>query len=132
MNARVIVPGMVVEVFVGIFWHPGIVTKVWPGGAMVISNSFRRGGVVEESIAEFSGGRKMRVGGIVPSTDPMHTVARARSKIGTRYNLFTWNCEHFARWAHGITPESPQLQRFGAVVLGVGLLLAIVKKANAR
>jgi hypothetical protein len=35
--------------------------------------------------------------------------------VGTRWDLFWFNCEHFVRLAHGLEPQSPQLQ--GGVAL---------------
>jgi len=33
--------------------------------------------------------------------------ARA-SKLDTRYDFWTWNCEHFVFWALDLEPQSPQ------------------------
>ena len=112
-------PGEVIAVRVyGIFWHVGIVTP-W---STVISSSRRHGGVTEQGLNEFAGGKPIRRVGY-PGQLPSHTVvARASSQLGRPWKLFDANCEHFALWAHGLNPESPQLK----TALGVFALVTLM------
>lgn len=103
--------GTVISVGFGPYEHVGIVTDRTIGDTQtVISNSARKGGVFEESISLFSRGRKINLKGYIGDLDPYSVLSRARSKIGTKYNVLKWNCEHFIRWVHGLKPESPQLK----------------------
>jgi len=106
----VIQPGSVVSTPFFLGRHVGIVTNQSKGGSpAVISNSGAHGGIVEQSWDEFRGNNPVRVDGY-PGKMPVSTVlSRARSKIGTRYSLLIWNCEHFVRYAHGLQQQSPQL-----------------------
>ena len=113
-------PGTIVSVDFGIYHHPGIVTdRLLDGKPMVISNSYRRRGVFEESWDDFTCGRKVLVR---RSPDPSQVAAilqRSRSRIGNRWNLLRWNCEHFVAWSYGNHSHSPQLQ---SLVAGVALV----------
>jgi len=48
-------------------------------------------------------------------------VSRAKALIGSRYNLLSFNCEHFARKCFEGTAYSTQVQKFtwGAAALGL-------------
>ncbi len=107
------------------FRHLGIVTDTnWISGPRIISCSLRQGGVTEESVEEFSNGAPVTVVAYPGNLHPDEVIARARSRLGTPWNLFTFNCEHFVNWAHGLKPESPQLQAAAVVFvlafLGIG------------
>ena len=72
--------------------HDGIYTAA----GTVIAGSKRSGYVVEEDLNTFSGGRKIRSKGFPSDLSPAIVEASARSNIGKRYNLFGYNCQHFA------------------------------------
>ena len=121
------IPGTIVAVAVGPVEHVGILAGQTPDGRLtVISNSRRAGGVVEEPIDSFAGGAKVRVLSYPGILAPAAVVWRARSRLGQRWNLFNWNCEHFVRWVHGLKPTSPQL--WGGMtllaIIAAGILLA--------
>jgi hypothetical protein len=126
MQETVLSEGSVVSVpvkdYAKIIQHKGILA--WNGFQQqwtVISNSKRRGRVVEESLPEFSEGETVTVEGY-PSSRPSHEVVRiARSEIGREWKLSD-NCEHFVRYVHGLRPESPQRQ----FLTGVGLFALFV------
>jgi hypothetical protein len=103
--------------------HVGLVSRVesWDD-VFVISNSKRRGCVVEEHISEFAeGGRVAHHPHIRGALHGHAVVHRARSRLGHTWDLITSNCEHFVRWAHGLPEESPQLVAKGVVgVAAVG------------
>src|ERR1700683_1078211 len=62
---------------------------------LVISNSLRRGGIAEETLAEFANGQPVIVVGKMDRLKPEQIISRARSRKGESWNLLTWNCEHF-------------------------------------
>jgi hypothetical protein len=116
-------PGTVVAISLGVAEHVGVATEK----DTVISNSRRRGRVLEETYEEFSGGRPVYAKGYPGDLPPEKVLRRARGIMGERWNLFTNNCEHVVNKAHGLSPRSPQV-RFAAVataavVLGVTLLV---------
>lgn len=109
-------PGSVVHVFVGPFKHPGIVTdRIWNGAPMVVSNSLRSGGTYEEPWTLFAGRRTVYVGGGPGHLPAWQVVQNARALVGRRWNLFSFNCEHFLTAALGLKPHSPQLQAAGFI-----------------
>ncbi len=123
-------PGTIVSVPIGPLTHFGIVSDQQDTGfPYIISCSRRTGQVAEETATVFANGSKIKVHGYPSQLNPFQVVHRARSKLGTKYDLFKWNCEHFVRWVHDVKPESPQLQI--ATILGVASLLffGIMRKA---
>lgn len=115
-------PGTIVSVGVGPLTHFGIVSdQGGPDFPHIISCSRRTGQVAEETAADFANGGTIKVHNYPSQLNPFQVIQRARSKLGTKYDLFKWNCEHFVRWVHSLKPESPQLQ--AAMVLGVLSLL---------
>lgn len=116
-------PGDVIGVRVGPVTHVGIVSDRYVGGEpLVISNSHRAGGVAEEPLSVFRGGYQLVS---VPQSSTIarwQIPARARQMLGSRWNLFSWNCEHFVHWASGLKPRSPQLDQASAFV-GIALLI---------
>lgn len=117
-------PGSVVGVRVGLITHVGIVTdRLADGQPMVISNSMRSGRVEEEPWYVFQGPFPL-VSITRPANLPAWQVlSRARQKLGTRWNLFSWNCEHFVAWAFGQQPNSPQLR--AGVISGLAALVML-------
>ena len=109
--------------------HRGIVSdRFYDGKPMVISNSARAGGVHEEPWDEFSQGKLVNVEEMQSGTSHWKTIRRARSRIGTPYDLLTWNCEHLVGFAKGLSPSSPQVSVTVALV-SLGLVLAARKGA---
>lgn len=49
---------------------------------------------------------------------------QARQMLGETYSLLDFNCEHFLYKAFGLTPQSPQLAGWMALVAGFALLRA--------
>lgn len=119
-------PGMVVSVPIFLMYrHTGIVSDRWHGGKpMVISTSARSGGVCEEPWDVFTQGRAATVDGYPGHLPGWEVVHRARSLIGTRYDLLSKNCEQFVTFVHGIKPHSTQLALTVVIALCVGMLAA--------
>lgn len=104
-------PGTIVSVPIGPFRHYGLVSAVnATGSPYILSCSSRSGQVAEEPAHIFAGGRDIKVHGFPGVLSAIHVISRARSRIGTKYDLLKWNCEHFVRWAHNLRVESPQLK----------------------
>ena len=107
-----------------VIWHHGIVTDVKPNdNSLVITSNTNNGadhglslgGIREEVIqVDFDADELYRYeyadGEYFPVDD---VIARARSHIGeNKYNLFTNNCEHFARWCKAGQKHSVQVKTF--------------------
>ncbi|MFA6309973.1 MAG: lecithin retinol acyltransferase family protein [Sterolibacterium sp.] len=123
-------PGYTIGVQVGPITHVGIVSDKYVNGVpMVISNSRRTGGVAEEPLNIFQGGYALvDVAQATASMPVWQVLLRARSMIGSRWNLFSWNCEHFVNWAYGFEAKSRQLDQASAFA-GVALLLVGLARA---
>ncbi len=107
-----------------IYRHFGIVTEF----GTVISNSARAGGVREESIVEFSGGKTWRIERRPSDMAWWNVVRRARSAQPRPYNLLSWNCETFVSFAYGLPPQSSQVEVSLLVAL-TGLLAVSAARA---
>ena len=90
--------------------HYGIVSDRWENDMpMVISGSNRMGEVVEESWTVFAPSGQWRREALIGPISGLAAVARARTRIGSKYELLSWNCDHLAHYAVGLSPRSPQL-----------------------
>ncbi len=107
------VPGRAGTRHVGVYSHNG----------QVIHNSKVHFRVVEESLAEFAEGATVTIEARARAGTEWLVVARAREKLGTAYDLLSWNCEHLVEYARTGTPSSPQLK--GAVGLLALAALAV-------
>lgn len=116
--------GSVLSVDFGLYTHVGVVTGHDRRGLPIVtSNSHRRGGVFQESFAEFCEGRPcklIRAAG----HDASILVQRARAALGQKYDLLRFNCEHFIEWVKGNPPSSGQLAFWGAVAVIAGFCVA--------
>jgi len=90
--------------------HHGIVSDRWQDGKpMVISGSNRMGCVVEESWDAFDPSGMSRIEEFCGPITGVSAVIRARAKLGSKYSLVAWNCDHVVHHAVGLEPKSPQL-----------------------
>lgn len=124
-QARILQIGSVLEIAFPFYRHRGIVTGADSlGRPLVTANSAKRGGVCEEPLADFLEGSTYRLIE-VPSFEQVPMIlVRAKQKLGTRYSLVDWNCDHFVEWAMGREVKSDQLRGWVAVaslVLVAGL-----------
>ncbi|HEV2174698.1 MAG TPA: lecithin retinol acyltransferase family protein [Nitrospira sp.] len=118
-------PGTVIFIWLFPFFrHRGIVSDRYCGDKpMVISNSARAGGVIEEPWDAFAAGQSVQVEGYPSRLAPWIVVQRARDCVGTRYSLVNWNCDHLVSDAHGLVTRSPQVALVIAVALIAGLFV---------
>ena len=115
-------PGDVLRVRVyGGVLHEGIYTD----DGTVISSSRKRGGVFEETLQDFAGGRAVKNLGRLSDLSPHRAVARAYVALGRQYDLVNDNCQHFVRHCYGLKPKSHQrdLAVIGGAVLAVLLII---------
>lgn len=99
-------PGDVVAIPFGIgLSHYGIVTAQ----GTVISNSRKHGGVVEQSLGDFSNGKRVRLCERTDALSGAIAETRARRAKGKSYRLTESNCAHFSRWSHRQKPTSIQV-----------------------
>lgn len=108
-------PGDVVSVpFGGFLSHYGIVTS----RGTVLSNSRKNGGVVEQSLADFSNGKTIHLHRRDSRISPRLVEARARRALGADYDVVGSNCSHFARHAHRRRPTPLQIGKATLMALG--------------
>ena len=113
----------------GLYRHVGIVSGFLPDGTvLVVSASKQKEIVVEETIDDFAGGRRVRNDGFDSDLPREHVVARFRRMVGQRWALFR-NCEHYASAAEGKKPRSPQLLGWGIGLGLAGLLFAACRRS---
>lgn len=119
-------PGTVISVpFFLIYRHKGLVSDKWYGDKpMVISNSALRGGVVEETWDEFRGNKQVQIEGYPSNSSPYEVLQRAREFVGTRYDLFQWNCDDLVNVVHQVNPQKTQLKATLVFTILGSLILA--------
>lgn len=101
---------------VGVERHYG----VWDAEHGMVLHNTLPGGVQYATFDEFSNGGVWVEGRATPGFEHL-VVGNARALIGQRYELLTFNCEHYANLVHG-KKESPQVQRaVGLLAAGLGL-----------
>ena len=107
---------------VSINWYMGVEHDgIYTAAGTVIAGSKRTGYVVEEDINAFSGGRKVRSKGFPSDMTPEMVEVNARTNIGKSYNLFGYNCQHFASECHG-NKRSRQLRSTLWSIAGIAVL----------
>lgn len=105
------------------YWHWGIVTDSWKDGEqIVISCSGLRRMVVEEPISIFRQGNPIEPRNLTSALPVREVLVRARAKLGERYDLLSWNCEHFVYDSFGLDKQSPQLKQLAICAIGLALL----------
>lgn len=124
-------PGTVVWVRAYLFFrHKGIVSDQWYGGKPKVITNDPVSGVIEQTWDEFRAGQVVQIEGY-PSDLPHHeVVSRARSRLGTRYHLFDFNCDQLKNYAHALPVLSEQVQAvaLAATVASVALAIAAKKR----
>ena len=93
---------------------------------MVISNSARTGGIAEETWDAFTSGQLWKDDGHPGNLTAWEVLYRARTAPRVQYNAFTWNCEGFVAYCHGLPPANPQL---AAVVIVALIGAAIISRS---
>jgi hypothetical protein len=115
----------------GIIAHPGIfVGDRGRGFFEVVHNTPRKGGVVCESLETFAEGKTISVISHTPADLASAYVERGLSLVGRRYDLLSFNCEHFVSWVRSGSLESPQLTGGLAAILTLGLGLLYATRPN--
>lgn len=129
-------PGSVISIRYPLYKHFAIVSDCSiDGKPSLISLSSRTGGVLEESWNTVVDKYPIELSSLRGDDTTEIVLKRARSYLNSdiKYNLLTFNCEHFVRLAHGLPVESKQVQRaiYGAI-LGTASCLLLPKITLAR
>ena len=134
-------PGSVIAVRYPMYKHFAIVSDNHIGTngnkdmPNLISLSYRTQGVQEESWDTVVGNRSIEKSLIQGNDSTNIILSRARSCIGKsiKYQLFTFNCEHFVRYAHGLPIESIQVKRtLNGAALGFASCVLVPNLTIAR
>ncbi len=129
-------PGSIISIRYPLYNHFAIVSdSLDDGNPNLISLSYRTGCVLEESWNTVVGKRPFELSRIQGNESADTVLTRARSFISSdiKYNLLTFNCEHFVRLVHGLPVKSKQVRRtlYGAM-LGTAACLFLPKITLAR
>ena len=116
--------------------HFAIVSdRISDGMPNLISLTYRTSRVKEEPWDIVVGNRSIEQSFIKGDYSKEVVLSRARNCIdkNIKYELLTFNCEHFARYAHGLPIESIQVKRaiYGAA-LGAASCVLLPKLTVAR
>lgn len=119
----------VIEVQYFGYRHRGIVVG-WDfaGQPLVASNSAARGGVCVETLADFAAGRDVIIAELLDQQLHAAILRRVRERLGSKYDLVSWNCDHFVEWALGREVKSKQLRDWSAIAAGLLVLGAIAAR----
>jgi len=132
IKSHQLAPGTVIAVRYPMYKHFAIVSEAYIQNdrgyrPKLISLSYRTGGVQEEPWESVVGNQDIEVSPIQGKLTTEQILSRARSCIGRKikYHLFTFNCEHFVRYAHGLPVESVQVNQAlqGAALGAVSCML---------
>ena len=124
--------GTIIHVDIGSYRHVGLLgDRFMKSERGVLSFSAEAKGFVEEPLSAFSGGRPVVCDGYLGELPSWVVMQRAREMAGQPYSLFSFNCEHFVRYAHGVPMESPQLQQVGAILGILGIAFFVLKATRA-
>lgn len=108
-------PGDRVSVsFAGVLRHYGVVTF----GGRIVSNNGEHGGVVSQTLAEFSKGREIEVHPRRHSDDGYYAEHHAHRRLGHDYDLTGSNCIDFTNRVTRRQPTLSQYAKAGLMTLG--------------
>ena len=94
---------------------------IFDGKGNVIHNSKVNKKVCCEPLNVFSGGRTILINSKITSENREQTVQTAMLYLELPYDLFSNNCEHLVRIAHGLDKHSDQVERVLIAAVGAGL-----------
>lgn len=100
-------------------------------GPRFVHNSAEAGRVTVASFDVFTGGQPLRIDERAPAGSGPRVADAALSWVGQRYDVFRFNCEHFANLVTEGRAHSPQVLR-GLFAGGVMALVGVVAWANRR
>ena len=135
-NSSLLSPSLVISVRYPLYKHFAIVSdRSFNGKPNLISLSYRAGTVLEEPWDTVVGKYPIELSPIRGKDTAEIVLKRARYYLNSeiKYNLLTFNCEHFVRLAHGLPSESRQVQKalYGAII-GTATCLLLPKITLAR
>ena len=121
IDPKQLTPGTVIAIRYPLYKHFAIVSdRNIDKLPQLISLSNRNKGVREESWQTVVENRTIERSSINGSLSMEEILSNARSCINKniKYKLFTFNCEHFARYVHGLPIESVQVKQtlYGALI----------------
>ena len=128
-----LLPGTIVNApmkgWLGLTRHFGIVTKKRgsDGLPIVVANALASRGPAEELWTKFTEGQAHEQAYYPSKLPPELVLYNAYSMFGTRYNLISWNCEHFVNACHGLHPTSRQVTGLALAAVIGGLAIAAAR-----
>jgi hypothetical protein len=129
-----LLPGTIVNApmkgWFGLTRHFGIISgkRGLDGMPVVIANARASGGPAEESWTRFTEGQPHERAYYPSKLPPDQVLYNAYGMFGTRYNLVSWNCEHFVNACHGLRPTSRQVTGLALAAVVGGIALAAARR----
>ena len=122
--------GTVIRVAHDWYHHVALVGDRLSGGERtVLAFSAEAKGFIEQPFSAFARERAVTVEGFLGSLAPEVVMQRARSTRGKPYSWIDFNCEHFARFAHGVDIVSPQLHGWASLAGLLGLMAVVAARS---
>ena len=113
--------GTVVKVWRGLYWHFAI--YLGDGEVAELAKPFEGGNVRIVSLSAFNRGSRLQVVRFAGAFSKEAVARRAESLVGSSgYDLFKWNCEHFAAWCATGFASSQQIAASKATAVVLTLL----------
>ena len=117
IDPKQLTPSTVIAIRYSMYKHFAIVSDTHDSNSNsglpnLISLSYRTRSIQDEPWETVVGDNKIEKSIIQGNYSEKQVLARARSYMdkNIKYKLFTFNCEHFVRYAHGLPIESIQIK----------------------
>ncbi len=127
MQSHTLAAGDKIQVQRFLYRHVGIYLGPRLDGRCVAHNDKKTGVVILSTFEKFLGGSAVSIEIPAPADSFARTqvVQRALSLLGTKYDLWKFNCEHYANYSQTGKATSPQLSAafaLAAIVLGLYII----------
>ena len=121
--------GTIIATWIGPVEHFGFVCGYTAWGEPIIASISMRAGYTEVPLTRFAEAQGKYTCDYPSSLSEYEVLARAYSVANEPYNLTTWNCEHFVRYAHKLPLQSPQVARAALVAFAAVAIVALSRAA---
>ena len=122
--------GTIVGTWLAGKYHQGLVCGYAADGEPMIMSISLWKGFATESLCQFMGPQGLAEASYPSRLQSEQILSRARSVSHRPYDLGRWNCQHFVRFAHGLSVQSPQASAAAKAVLAISAIFAFLNLAK--